>query len=100
VDHARGKQSLKRGAGGRRHPLEEGSLAAPRVDEDVLAVHEALERLAATDPEAAQLVKLRYFAGLTSEQAAAALGVSARTADRIWAYARAFLLKLLKDASG
>jgi RNA polymerase sigma factor (TIGR02999 family) len=96
VDVARGKQSLKRGAGNRRHPLDESSLVAPPLDEDVLAVNEAVERLATTDPEAAQLVKLRFFAGLTAEQAAEALGVSPRTADRIWGYARAFLLKQLQ----
>jgi RNA polymerase sigma factor (TIGR02999 family) len=100
VDAARGKQSLKRGAGRRRHPLDEARLAAPRIDEDVLAVHEGLDRLAATDPEAAQLVQLRFFGGLTSEQAAEVLGLSTRTAERIWDYARAFLLKLLKDAPG
>jgi RNA polymerase sigma factor (TIGR02999 family) len=97
VDSARSKQSLKRGAGRCRQPLEEASLVAPRMNEDILAVDEALDRLAAADPEAASLVKLRFFAGLTSEQAAQALGVSARTADRIWRYARAFLLKELKD---
>jgi RNA polymerase sigma factor (TIGR02999 family) len=97
VDSARGKQSLKRGAGRHRHPLDESSLVAPRLDDDVLAVNEALERLAATDREAAELVKLRFFAGLTSEQAAQTMGVSARTADRIWRYARAFLLKQLQN---
>jgi RNA polymerase sigma factor (TIGR02999 family) len=95
VDTARSKDSLKRGAGRRRDPLDEASLVAPRLDDDILAVHEALDRLAATDGEAAQLVKLRFFAGLTAEQAAEALGISARSADRIWAYARAFLLKQL-----
>jgi RNA polymerase sigma factor (TIGR02999 family) len=100
VDAARGKDTLKRGTGRRRNPLDEASLVAPRAEEDILAVDEALGRLAATDAEAAQLVKLRFFAGLTSEQAAAALGVSARTADRIWRYARAFLLKQLKGARG
>src|SRR5262249_11516816 len=100
VDAARGKQSLKRGAGLRAHPLDDASLAAPRAEEVVLAVNEALDRLAATAPEAAQLVKLRFFGGLTAEQAAEALGVSARTADRIWGYARAFLLKQLKEAGG
>jgi RNA polymerase sigma factor (TIGR02999 family) len=97
VDSAREKQSLKRGARRQRHPLDEASLVAPRVDDDVLAVHEALERLAATDTEAAELVKLRFFAGLTSEQAAEAMGISARSADRIWRYARAFLHKQLKN---
>jgi RNA polymerase sigma factor (TIGR02999 family) len=97
VDNARSKHSLKRGAGRSRQPLDEASLVAPRMNEDILAVNETLNRLAAVDPEAANLVKLRFFAGLTSEQAAQALGVSARTADRIWRYARAFLLKELKD---
>ena len=100
VDAARGKQSLKRGAGHRRHPLDEAQLVAPRIEEDILAVNEALDRLAATDQEAAQLVNLRFFGGLTAEQAAETLGLSARTADRIWGYARAFLLKQLKDAQG
>src|SRR5438132_11182407 len=97
VDSARGKHSLKRGANRQRRPLDEASLVAPRVDDDILAVNEALDRLTATDTEAAELVKLRFFAGLTAEQAAEALGVSSRTADRIWAYARAFLLKQLKN---
>jgi RNA polymerase sigma factor (TIGR02999 family) len=100
VDAARGKHTLKRGAGRRRRPLDEASLAPPRAEDDLLAVDEALGRLAAADAEAAQLVKLRFFAGLTSAQAAEALGVSARTADRIWRYARAFLLKELKNARG
>src|SRR5262249_39918565 len=98
VDAARGKQSLRRGAGRHRHPLDEAHLAVPRLDEDIVAVPEAPDCLAATDPEAAQLVKLRFFGGLTSEQAAEALGISARTADRLWSYARAFLLKQLTDA--
>jgi RNA polymerase sigma factor (TIGR02999 family) len=100
VDAARSKQSLKRGAGRRRQPLDDASLVGPRTEDDILAVDEALDRLAATDAEAAALVKLRFFAGLTAEQAAQALGISARTADRIWRYARAFLLKELNDARG
>ncbi len=100
VDAARGKDSLKRGAGRDRCPLDEASIVAPRDDEDLLAVDEALDRLAATDRQAAELVKLRFFAGLTSEQAAEALGVSARTAGRIWAYARVFLLKELRRQRG
>jgi RNA polymerase sigma factor (TIGR02999 family) len=96
VDHARSKECLKRGAGRRRCPLEEASLSAARLEDDVLALNEALDQLAATDPDAAELVKLRFFAGLTSQQAAEALGVSVRTAHRLWAYARAFLLKQLQ----
>jgi RNA polymerase sigma factor (TIGR02999 family) len=98
VDQARNKASRKHGAGRRRHPLDEATLAAPGTEEDVLEVHEALDRLAATDAEAAELVKLRFFAGFTSEQAAEVLGISPRSADRLWAYARSFLLKQLKAA--
>jgi RNA polymerase sigma factor (TIGR02999 family) len=98
VDSAWSKQSLKRGGDRQRHPLDEASLVATPVDEDILAVHEALDHLAATDREAAELVKLRFFAGFTAAQAAEALGISAGSADRIWAYARAFLLKQLKAA--
>jgi RNA polymerase sigma factor (TIGR02999 family) len=97
VEAARAKGALKRGAGQQRLPLDEASLVAPRAEDDVLAVDAALGRLAATDAEAAQLVKLRFFAGLTAEQAAQTLGVSARTADRIWHYARTFLLKDLQS---
>jgi RNA polymerase sigma factor (TIGR02999 family) len=100
VEAARRKHSLKRGAGRRRQPLDEARLVAPRAEDDILAVDEVLGRLAATDAEAAALVKLRFFGGLTSEQAAEALGVSPRTAARIWRYARAFLLKELKNRPG
>jgi RNA polymerase sigma factor (TIGR02999 family) len=95
VDRARGKGAQKRGGGLAPLPLDEARIATPEPVADVLALDEALDRLAARDREAAELVKLRYFAGLTAEQAAQALGVSARTADRIWGYARAFLLKEL-----
>jgi RNA polymerase sigma factor (TIGR02999 family) len=98
VDNARKKQSLKRGGGQVRQPLDEMNLLVPEVGEDILALDEALERLATRDAEAAALVKLRFFAGLTTEQAAASLGVSVRTADRAWSYARAFLLKELKTS--
>ena len=67
----------------------------PEPDE-LLALDEALDRLAAADPQAAELVKLRYFAGLTLEQAAEALGVAPRTADFLWAYAKAYLLKEMR----
>jgi RNA polymerase sigma factor (TIGR02999 family) len=100
VDTARARKSLKRGAGRRRQPLDESGLLAPRGDEDILAVDEALGRLAATDTMAADLVKLRFFGGLSAERAAEVLGVSPRTADRIWGYARSFLLKELRNANG
>ena len=71
-------------------------VSVPEVREDLLALDEALDRLAAADPEAARLVQLRYFAGLTLAKAAQVLGVSPRTADRLWAYARAWLVQALE----
>ena len=102
VDQARRKLSLRRGGNLQRHPLEDREIEAPEPSVDVLAVHEALERFQGVDATAAQLVKLRYFAGLTIPQAAEALGISTSTADRSWAYARAWLHAALKhdDASG
>jgi RNA polymerase sigma factor (TIGR02999 family) len=92
VDRARKKQSLKHGGGRVREPLDEANVMAPEVGEDLVALDEALERLATRDAEAAELVKLRFFAGLTSAQAAEALAISPRTADRAWTFARVFLL--------
>ena len=89
VDSARRKQTQKRGGGRRRQELD--AVAAPVPDEELLALDEALEKLAAQDPQKARLVELRYFAGLTGEQAAEILGISPATADRHWAYARAWL---------
>jgi RNA polymerase sigma factor (TIGR02999 family) len=91
VENARRKRSLKHGGGLARQELDEAELAAPEAPEDLLALDEALDKLAAKDPGKAELVKLRYFAGLTIEQAAKALGISPATADRYWAYARAWL---------
>ncbi len=98
VDAARSQRSQKRGGGRARQRLDEVRVVAPEPVEDLLGLDEALDRLAARDRAAAELVKLRFFAGLTSQQAAQALGVSSRTADRIWVYARAFLLKELRSA--
>jgi len=98
VDNARRKRSLKRGGGQARQTFDEAGIAAPEIGEDVVALNDALDRLAVHDPEAAELVKLRFFAGLTSEQAAEVLRISARTANRAWSYARAFLLKELGNA--
>jgi RNA polymerase sigma factor (TIGR02999 family) len=98
VDRARKKHSVKHGGDRVREPLDEASVMAPEVGEDLVALDEALERLATQDAEAAELVKLRFFAGLTSAQAAEALGISPRTADRAWTYARTFLLAELKKS--
>ena len=102
IDQARRKQSQKRGAGRDREPLEDAEIAAPEPSLDVLAVSEALERFEGIDKPAAELVKLRYYAGLTIPQAAEALGISSTTADRYWAYARAWLHAEVKkgDSSG
>jgi RNA polymerase sigma factor (TIGR02999 family) len=98
VDNARRKQSKKRG--GDRARLDLDLLAAATCErlDDVLDVDAALAGLADADPQAAELVKLRYFAGLSIPQAAAALGVSPRSADLLWAYARAWLLRSLGGA--
>ena len=89
IDTARRKLTQKRGGGFERHDLD--GIAAPQPDPELLALDEALDKLAASDPLKAKLVELRYFAGLTGEQAAEVLGISPTTADRHWAYARAWL---------
>jgi RNA polymerase sigma factor (TIGR02999 family) len=91
VENARRKRSLKRGGGRAREEPDLVELAAPEPVEDLLALDDALDRLAASDPVKAELVKLRYFAGLTIEEAAAALGISPATAKRYWTYARTWL---------
>jgi RNA polymerase sigma factor (TIGR02999 family) len=100
VEIARRKRSRKRGGRLLRRPLDPEAVAAPEAPADVLALDEALTRLAAVQPRAAKLVNLRYFAGLTNKEAAAALGVSARTAAADWAYARSWLLAELEGSTG
>jgi RNA polymerase sigma factor (TIGR02999 family) len=97
VDNARRKQSQKRGGDRVRLDLDQVAATSERLD-DVLDIDAALAGLAAADPQAAELVKLRYFAGLTIPQAAVTLGVSPRGADFLWAYARAWLLRSLGGA--
>ncbi len=91
TDRARRRGRLKHGGGRERFSLQEGDAAAEAPGIDVLALDEALTKLAEEDSVKADLVKLRYFAGLTVEEAAGTLGVSRATADRYWAYARAWL---------
>jgi RNA polymerase sigma factor (TIGR02999 family) len=94
VENARRKAAVKHGGGRVRLDLDAAEqAAAPEVREDLLALDEALTKLAAADPQAAQVVQLRYFAGLSIPEAAKSLGVSPRTADRLWAFARAWLLR-------
>jgi RNA polymerase sigma factor (TIGR02999 family) len=94
VENARRKGRRKRGGGLTRLDLGAAEqVAAPAIREDLLALDEALTKLTSVDPQAAQLVQLRYFAGLSIPEAAQALGVSPRTADRLWAFARVWLLR-------
>ena len=96
IEAARRKQSQQRGGHLQREELQETTLVLERPTDEILAVDEALSNLAGADPLAAELVKLRYFVGLSLPDAAKALGISARTADRVWAYARARLHQELK----
>lgn len=95
VDNARRKRRAKHGGGRHRVPLEDAVPAPPTASDDLLALDEALTRLAAEDPEAAQVVQLRYFAGLSVEEAAQSLGMARATAYRHWTFARAWLLQEL-----
>jgi RNA polymerase sigma factor (TIGR02999 family) len=95
VENARRKQAPKHGGGRQRRDLEAEALVAPEPNLDLLALDAALHRLAEHDPLKARLVELRYFAGLTGEQAAAVLGLSASSADRQWVFTRAWLRREL-----
>lgn len=95
VEKARRRQTEKHGGGYVRQPLSGSFAAEPDRPQDVIALDEALSRLEACRPEVAQLVTLRYFGGLTMPQAAESLGMSLRSAERNWTYARAWLLEEL-----
>jgi RNA polymerase sigma factor (TIGR02999 family) len=95
VDQARRKQRLRHGGAAQRHDLDAIGLASAQTPDEIVALSEALDRLTATNLQAAELVKLRFFAGLTNEEAASTLGISPRKATQIWAYARAWLLDCL-----
>lgn len=99
VERYRRKQAAKHGGNWRQVPLDEADVAVPPLDYDLLAVDEALDRLAADDPAVAELVKLRYFAGMTIQEAAKVLGVSSRTANDYWTYAKAWLLRAIEGRS-
>jgi RNA polymerase sigma factor (TIGR02999 family) len=96
IDHARRRNSLKRGGGMERVDLENLEIASQADDDTLMRVDDALEKLAREDPQAAQLIKLRFFVGLTNEQAGRALGIFERTAKRYWSYARAWLYQELQ----
>lgn len=97
IDRARRKRRVRHGGGRQRVELEADELAINAPSVDLLALDEALDRLAAEDPQKAELVKLRYFAGLNEQEAADVLGISRATAARHWAYARAWLFDCLRD---
>ena len=93
IENARRKLAVRHGGEAVRVPLEALDLACPMPDEQLLALHEALDRLAAHDAVKAEVVKLRFFAGLTFAEAAESLGIAEPTAKRYWAYARAWLYR-------
>jgi len=96
IENARRKNSLKHGGGLQRVGLDRAEPAAAMPPEDLLALDEALTELAATEPAVVELIKLRFYAGLSSEQAGEMLGVSRRTADRMWAFGRAWLYRAIR----
>lgn len=100
VDHAREKQALKRGGGQARVPLEQVEVFVGQPGVDPVALDEALNELAAIDARQAQIVELRFFGGLTVEEVAAALSMGARSVDREWRCARAWLYCRLADGDG
>jgi len=96
VERARARSSLKRGGGLERVILDEPAIVSPERADDLLALDEALTRLAAVEPQAAELVNFRYFGGQTMSTSAELLGLSLRSTHRLWAYAKAWLLQELK----
>ena len=100
IDTARRKRALRHGGGQQRVELENVDLASAVDEDQLLAVNDALDKLAAQSKSEAELVKLRYFVGMTLEEASDALGISARTADNYWAHARAWLFHELKVKKG
>jgi RNA polymerase sigma factor (TIGR02999 family) len=100
IENARRKQSLKRGGGFQRVELDDADIVVEDPPTDIIALDEALTRLAEKDRAVAELVKLRYFAGLTLEQVAKIQGVSRRTAGSYWAYGRAWLHREITRADG
>ena len=100
INRARDKKRAKRGGERRRVDLDRIEIALDTNDEQLIALDEAITQLAAEDPDAARLVNLRFFAGLTQKDAAASLGFAPRTAERQWAYARAWLYARLRQDDG
>ncbi|MBS0659988.1 MAG: sigma-70 family RNA polymerase sigma factor [Verrucomicrobia bacterium] len=97
IDNARRRAAARHGGGAERVDLEAIEVAAPARDVELLAIHETLDAFAAHEPRKAELVKLRYFVGCTIDEAAEVLGISAPTAKRDWAYARAWLFRAMNE---
>ena len=100
IDRARSKQRARHGGGLERVNVEELEIAAPVAERELLDVHEALEVLTLKHPQKAELVKLRYFAGLTLPQAAEVISISTPTAERHWAFARAWMIRQIDRNKG
>ena len=100
VDFARARQTLKRGGGALQVTLDEGLVVSPESGADLLALDEALEKLAALNPRQSRVVELRYFGGLNEEEAAEALNISTRTVRHDWSLARAWLYRELSRGGG
>jgi RNA polymerase sigma factor (TIGR02999 family) len=99
VENARRRQQLKRGGEFQRVEAEDIAIVADNIQDDLIALDHALSKLASTDPDAARLIQLRYFTGLTIPEAAQSLGISPRTADRLWAFARAWMHREISGSS-
>lgn len=100
IDRARSKQAVRHGGGLERCDLAEVEIAAPCQDEELLAVHEVLDRFATHAPQKAKLVKLRYFGGLGLKEAGQVLGISEPTAVRWWTYSKTWLFQAIRETSG
>ena len=97
VDHVRRRTRLKRGGGQLRLDIDELDVAGTTPDQKVLLIDEALERLQTEDPQKARIVVLKFFGGLTDREVAEHLGVTERTVERHWAYAKAWLLRSIRE---
>jgi RNA polymerase sigma factor (TIGR02999 family) len=96
IDSARRKRAVRHGGGQVRVDIQNLEIAAPADEDELLAIHDVLDKLAAEEPQKAELTKLRYFVGMTFEEAAEVLGISVATAKRHWAYARAWLYEEIR----